>query len=238
MDVASKGVAVAAAAFSGSRGGLPAVVRAPLASVRGLTLVFSIIVRLLVRTPVLGIAAMIAVAVALVWGLVAPNTLLGAALPGLAAVAIGGAAVLVAMATSPLESRCRGLSQGLGLILIVVVPALLLALMLGLPFGLRDTLEVGRAGDWLSTRATATGVDIAVLFVLAALVAALIRLTAGFCSRRLRVIDLWIYRWCFLLAGASIAAGATVEHARDETCENGQSGWSCIADNWRGAICS
>lgn len=236
MDVGSKGLAVAAAAFSGSHGGLPAVVRAPLAAMRGLTLVFSVIVRLLVRTPVLGIAAMIAAAVALVWGLVAPNTLLGAALPALAAVVIGGAAVLLAMATSPLESRCRGFGQGLGLILIVVLPVLLLVLVVGLPFGLLDFLEFGSTGDWLATRVTGTGLDIASLFLLAAVLAALIRLIAGWSWRKLRVIDLWIYRWCYLLAGASIAVGATVEHARDETCTKGQSGWSCIADNWRGTI--
>jgi hypothetical protein len=43
-------------------------------------------------------------------------------------------------------------------------------------------------------------------------IAALARLVPGR-SRTYRVVVLWIYRWCFLLAGASIAVGVAYERA-------------------------
>jgi hypothetical protein len=221
MDVGSTAIAVAAAAFSGAKGGLPAAVRAPLASLRGLTLVLSIIVRLLVRTPVVGMAAVIAAAVAVVWALAQPNTLLGAALPGLAAVTIGGVVVLITMATSPLEARCRGLKQGLGLLAIVAVPAALLLFVFGLPFDLGDVrgfrslpVHAGGASHWLVGRTGRTAVDIAGCFALAAFVAALVRVAGGYLSRKVRVIDLWIYRWCLLLGAATIGGGAAYIHSQ------------------------
>ena len=223
MEVGSTAIAVAAAAFSGAKGGLPAAVRAPLASLRGLTLVLSIIVRLLVRTPVVGMAAVIAAAVAVVWALAQPNTLLGAALPGLAAVAIGGLVVLITMATSPLEARCRGLKQGLGLLAIVAVPVALLLFVLRLPFGLGDVwgfksipVHAGGASHWLVERTGRTAVDVAGCFALAAFAAAVVRLSGGYLPRKVRVIDLWIYRWCLLLGAATIGGGAAYIHSQGD----------------------
>ena len=149
MDVASTAVAVAAAAFSGSKGGLPAAVRAPLGAVRGLTLVFNIIVRLLVRTPVFGIAAVLAATVALVWALTEPTALLSAAIPGLAALVIGGATVLIAMATSPLEAPSRSGWQRVGLLIIIAAPLVILALILAFPFGWEaDVLWLHESRRW------------------------------------------------------------------------------------------
>jgi predicted acylesterase/phospholipase RssA len=232
MDVASRGAAVAAAAFSGSHSGLPAAVRAPLASLRGLTLVFSIIVRLLVRTPPVGIAAVIAAAVAVVWALAQPNTILTAALPGIAAVAIGGVVVLLTMATSPLEARCRSLGQGVGLLLLWVVPLALLCCVFGLPFrlrhhlpGLQDVpLHLGGASDWLAGRVTRPAVDVAGSLTAAAFVAAIARLALGLVSRRLRVILLWSYRWLLLVAGGLIAGGAVYASVHGDS------------RNWNGVI--
>jgi hypothetical protein len=225
MDVASTAAAVAAAAFSGAHGGLPPALRAPLASMRGITLVFNIIVRLLVRTPAIGIAAVVAAAVAVVWALAQPNTVLGAALPGLAAAVIGGIAVLTTMATSPLEARCRSLWAGVGLLFIVALPLALLLFVFGLPFGLREHVPVidswspspGGASKWLAGTTARTAVDIAACLTLVALAAALLRLLLGLISRRFRLIVLWTYRWALLLAGGAIAGGAAYASVHKHT---------------------
>lgn len=223
MDVASTAVAVAAAAFSGSHGGLPAAIRAPLGAVRGLTLVFNIIVRLLVRTPVFGIAAVVAAAVALVWALIEPTALLGAAIPGLAALVIGGATVLIAMATSPLEAPSRSGWQRAGLLGIIAVPLGILALILGLPLGweadvrwlLDAPLATGEPASWLSKHTTGTASDIARWFVVAAGAASVLRTLLGWRSRKFRVVDLWIYRWGLLLAAGAVAGGIVYNRAVD-----------------------
>ena len=209
-------------AFSGSKGGLPAAVRAPLGAVRGLTLVFNIIVRLLVRTPVFGIAAVLAATVALVWALTEPTALLSAAIPGLAALVIGGATVLIAMATSPLEAPSRSGWQRAGLLIIIAAPLVILALILAFPFGWEadvlwlhgSPLATGEPASWLSQHTTDTSTDIARWLVVAAAVAAVLRLVLGRSGRRFRIVDLWVYRWVLLLAAGAVAGGVVYEHVR------------------------
>ncbi len=222
LDVAATGVAVATAAFSGAGGGLPAIVRAPLATLRALTLVFAMIVRLLVRAPVLGIAVIIVATGTLIWGLLAPTTVLGALLPALLAIAIAGAAILLTMSTSPLEAPLRTPWRKGGYLLLIVIPAA--ALGVGLYLRSRLMEKVGPVAYWA-----------AIALFAGALVAAIARLALQK-NAKWRGITLWIYRLATLAALAFIVAGIVVEHTFHEQCSSTSTGWSCVAHRQAGAI--
>jgi hypothetical protein len=98
----------------------------------------------------------------------------------------------------------------------------LLVFLLGLPFDLGDKLpwvdertrHAGGASEWIAEETARTAVDVAACFVVAALAAAIVRLVVGFTSRKLRLIDLWLYRWSLLFAGGAIAGGAAYASVR------------------------
>jgi len=210
MDVISTGAAVATAALAGGRGGLPAAVRAPLAFLRALTLVFNLITRLLVRTPAVGVAAVVVAAVGVVWALTQPNATLSAALPALAAAAVGGATVLLTMATSPLEAGARTWKHKAGLVLLALIPVVLVLFVFAPPFGLHDDRAdraLGGASQWLDRKCGSVAVDLAGCAMFAALAAAVVRLLAER-YRRGRTLLIWGWRWAFIAAAAAIAGGA------------------------------
>ena len=188
-----------------------------LAPLRSTTLVVNVIVRLLVRAPAFGIAAIVMAAAGVVWAIAQPNTLLSTVLPALAAIAVAGIIALLAMATSPLEGRIHTWKQRLGLAVLLAVPVALVAFAFGLPFGLRHHLpwldgqrvHLGAAASWLAGQATRTAVNVAGCAALAAAAAAIVRLPLGLASRGSRTVTLWIYRLALIAAAISIAIGAT-----------------------------
>jgi predicted acylesterase/phospholipase RssA len=230
MNVIATGVAVTAAAFSGSRGGAPGLVRAGLASVRAITLVVQIMVRLLTRTPAVGLAALIVIGIALVWAFESPSTTLSAAVPALIVVAVAAIAVLLTMLTSPLERPCRGWKQGISLLAMIAAPVLTLAFVLGLPFTATGPLPLnvpftgyggGELADRIADSTADWAVDIAATASIIAALAALARIVLGATTRtrvtshKARATTLWAYRWAWLVAGALLAAGAVYQHVSE-----------------------
>ena len=234
-EVFSQGLAVGAAAFSGSRGGLPAAIRAPLATLRGLTLVASVFARLIVRTPPLGLAALLVSVVALVWALVAPNAALGAALPALLVLLVAGAAFFLAMLTSPLEGRSKKWRwHRTGLLLLLVLPLALLVVT-GLPWKLGEWLYDGSGWD-IRSRATRTATNIIGALLIAAALVAITRMFAERTGRRFRIALLWTYRWIVLLAVLAFAAGLIYLHMKAKGCHGDPATWTCVADERRGYL--
>lgn len=168
MGVGAQAAAVASALVAGDRGGLPLAARSALATVRGVTLSVSAVVRLLARQPAIG-AAMLALLVGLfVWGLVGGGAVLGIVVPGLGVAVVVGAIVLLTIAVSMLEAPLWNLRRAGGF-----------AVLLGVP--LAFVLIFGRPGwndprGWLQAHANGRVVDIVVALALLAVVFALGRL--------------------------------------------------------------
>jgi predicted acylesterase/phospholipase RssA len=239
IELAAQTVAVATGVFAGHRGGLPLVVRTALATARGVTLAVSGLVRLLAATPALG-AGLLAVVVALVvWGLLAPNTVLGALVPTLAALAIAGGYVLLNFATGALEQSIDNWKRLLGFALLVGVPGAFL-LLVGWPgydpFGTvhdgvrADVVEqVGRVG-------TKVAAAFAALAVVAAAARVLFELVKPLHWRRR---SLALYRLGFVGALFAVGVGFVVTRLRDELgCEAGMpcTAWEKTADERLGTL--
>jgi hypothetical protein len=239
IELAAQTVAVATGVFAGQRSGLPLVVRTALATARGVTLAVSGLVRLLAATPALG-AGLLAVVVALVvWGLLAPNTVLGALVPMLAALAIAGGYVLLNFATGALEQSIDNWKRLLGFALLVGVPTAFL-LLVGWPgwdpFG--TVHDDGQAG--FVDQVGRTGTKLAAAFAALAVVAAAARLlfeliTPLYWRRR----SLALYRLGFVGALLTVGVGFVVMRLRDELgCEPGMpcTAWEKTADERLGTL--
>jgi patatin-related protein len=177
MDVGSHAIAVGAALIAGDRGGLPLAVRGALATLRGVTLSVSTVVRLLARQPWIG-AAFVAVLIGLfVWGLVDGGVVIGTAAPILALAVVVGLVVLLTMATSVLEQplwqaapgeKTGGWKHALGFLVLLGIP-----LAFGVLFGWPG---VGGLRDWLGGRADRGVVDVVAALALVAAALAVARL--------------------------------------------------------------
>ena len=85
LDLGAQATAVGAAMLAGNRSGLPPSARAALATLRGITLASSSVVRLLARSPAVGAALIFLLSALLVWGIVSPGVLLGGLCTAIAA---------------------------------------------------------------------------------------------------------------------------------------------------------
>jgi predicted acylesterase/phospholipase RssA len=122
LDLAAQGAAVGAAMVAGNRSGLPPSVRAPLATLRAITLALSSVVRLLARSPLVGAALIFVLSVLLVWGLVSPGVLLGSLTPALAILVLIGGTALLTIATGTFEQSISTTKRILAFTVLLGVP--------------------------------------------------------------------------------------------------------------------
>lgn len=213
MGLAAQGAAVATAMFAGNRSGLPTSVRAILATVRGITLAASALVRLLAQSPAVGAAAVFALAALLIWATVNPSVLLGTLTPALAIAVIVGGIALLTIATGTLEQPIRTRRLAIGYSLLIGTP-LAFALAAGTP-GLEQAQEwlhehVGetetRVAAGLAALAAATAI------IRGALELAVLRRHKQQPRTRLSWIRLTLngYRLSALLALATLALGFVI----------------------------
>jgi predicted acylesterase/phospholipase RssA len=185
IDMTAQTIAVATAMFAGHRGGLPPFVRAALATVRGITLAASGLVRLVAASPGVGAAFLAGVAALLVWGLLAPNTVLGALVPTLAALMIVGCYILLNFATGALEPTVDNWKRLAGMVLLIGIPAAFAVLMISHD-NAREAVQDG-IGDKV------TGVVVALAALTA--VAALVRILVGLADLAAALLRSWRPRW-------------------------------------------
>ena len=237
FDVGSQGVAVAAAMFAGDRGGLPGAARAALASARGLTLASSRLIQLLARTPAIGAAAFFVLVGVLVWAATAHSTLVAAAVPALAILAVVLGAAVLTLATSVFEAS------------MTKVRLLAFSVVLGVPLAFALVFRwpgwEGAATDWLDERAGHGAVTAAAALALAAAAIAAFRLAYGAVwwaaeklrgetySRRWRRVVIGLYRWPVVAGLVTLAVGFVVQRTLDSA---GSRGWVTLADERRGTI--
>ena len=167
LDLGAQGAAVGAAMLAGSRSGLPASVRVALATLRGITLASSAVVRLLARSPAVGAALIFVLSALLVWGIVSPGVLLGSLTPALAIVVLIGGTALLTVATGTFEQSISTTKR-----------LLAFSALLGVPLAFALTAEWPGADGfpgWLDSHISAWAVTLAAALALAAACAAAAR---------------------------------------------------------------
>ena len=185
VEAGAQAIAVATGVFAGHRGGLPFAARAGLSTARGITLALSGLVRLLAASPLVGAGLLAVVVGLLVWGLLAPNVVLGSLVPTFAALALFGGYILLNFATSALEPTINNKKRLLGIVLLIGIPAAFVVVMLthdGAWEGLQDS--VGRRVTALITVLAGIAVLVAVARVVVGL--------ADLAVRALRRFRTWL----------------------------------------------
>jgi predicted acylesterase/phospholipase RssA len=230
IELGSQAAAVATAVFAGNRGGLPAPVRAAMATARAATLAVSGFARLLAGSPAIGAGLLAVVSALIVWGLVSPNVVLGALLPTLIALAIALGYAVLNFATAALEPDLDRWKRVGGMLLLIGLPLAVL---------------VAGATGWL-------GIDgwarvFVQVFAAAAAGAALARLVFELLSRplRWRRRALGFYRLFVVGALISYGVGLVLEPFQEESklkgaCDPldpcGGIDWASVADEQAGLI--
>jgi Protein of unknown function (DUF3376) len=233
IGLGAQTIAVAAAMLAGGRGGLPVAVRGALATVRGLTLALSGFVRLLAESPALGAAIIAVLSALVVWGLLAPNALLGTLVPVLAVFVAAAAFILLTLATGTLEQSLVG-KRLLGFAVLLLLPLSFLYVV-GAPGWIDAGPGFDRTQRFVSTHLGVWATRIASAAAAAALAAALARLLVehrSFALRR-RCQTLRAYRLFIVVALLAAATGFIVEWMR-----SGLDGtnWEAVADERRGLL--
>jgi predicted acylesterase/phospholipase RssA len=225
VDLGAQLVAVGVALISGARSGLPlGVARGALATLRGLTLAASAVIRLVAREPWVGAAACAVLAAVVIWGLLAPNAVLGALTATLAVLFVVVVAFLFAIVTSVLERPLAKRKRARWFLVLLGLP-LAFALLAGWPA--REAVESWfeeHVGMW-PLRIAAASAALAALWALLSLV-----------PRCRRPALAW-YRGLTLLAVSSLTIGALARRWQLEgdrvDCPDCVD-WSKIADERKG----
>lgn len=230
IELGSQAAAVATAVFAGNRGGLPAPVRAALATARAATLAISGFARLLAGSPAIGAGLLAVVSALIVWGLVSPNVVLGTLLPTLVALAIALGYAVLNFATAALEPDIDRWKRVSGMVLLI-----------GLPLAV---LVAGGIG-WLGVDGWAKVFVMA--FAAAATAAAVARLVFELPSTPLRWRGraLAFYRLFVVSALISYGVGLVLEPLQEESMLKGACDpldpcdgidWASVADERAGLI--
>ncbi len=221
----AQGAAVASSALAGSGGGAPLFVRGLLGVLRGITRFGASVVRLVVDTPALGLAVLVALTALVVWGLTDASALAGALLPLAAIGALVLLVTLLTVGTSDLEGRVRKKD------------ALRVAVFLAAPLAAAAWLLLGflPGHDWLAETFGGVATVVAGLAAGGAALMLIVRLALGHSVPVLRRPAMRAYRWLAIVAGAALAVGGVYEGVAGAECE-GTTGWACVADERSGAL--
>ena len=228
---------VAGAMIAGDRGGLPLPIRTTLASVRGITLPLSGVVRLTAREPWVG-AALAAVLTGLVlWIALSKNALLGALFPAIALIVVALLLVLFTIATNLFEQPLGGGRRWFAFALLAGIP-LALGILGGWP-------AIHAVRDWLDDHLSAGATRVAAVLGFTAAGLALLRLAFSVKrsdqeddrrrkgARRRKILS--CYRPVVLAALFTLAGGFIAHRWLDQTNNKHQS-WSAVADEHKGTI--
>ena len=237
IGVAAQIVAVASAMVAGDRGGLPLPIRSGLATLRGVTLPLSALVRLTAREPWMGAALATILTGVVLWIALSKNALLGALFPALALIVVGLWLVLFTIATSLLEEPLAGKKRWAGFAFLVGVP-LAFAILAGWP-------HVPVVREWLDDELNAWVARIAAFLALAATLIALVRVVFRVKPRdevrkreqkgdRRRKIVSW-YR-PVLFIGLLTVAGGFIAHRWVAQTQKKDDGWITVANEHEGTI--
>jgi predicted acylesterase/phospholipase RssA len=237
IGVVAQIVGVAGAMVAGDRGGLPLPVRSALASVRGITLPMSALVRLTAREPWVGAALVAALTGLVLWIALSKNALLGALFPALALIAVALWLVLFTIATSLFEESLKRRWRWLGFALLAGIP-LAFGIFAGWP-------EIRSVRHWLDQHLSAGAARTAAVFAFAATGLALLRLavrvkrTDDEDSRRRkgdrrRKILSW-YRPAVLAALLTFAGGFIAERWIGQNNKQHKT-WTAVANEHRGTL--
>jgi predicted acylesterase/phospholipase RssA len=229
FDVGSEAAAVAAGLLAGTRGGLSPAVRGLLATLRGVTLAVSRVIRLVAREPWFGACVFAALVGLLVWAAVSGNTLLGTLLPALVVLVVVSGLALLTIATSVFELSRKQAARWIGFAIFVTIP-LAFALLVFATW----CLDVGPSWwQWLQHHFGSVAViGAAALAALAAALALPLGLLGPNGSNRVRRRKaLTAYRILVTLGLVALGVGVVVQRWR-----HGGAGWVGVANEHRGII--
>lgn len=234
LDVTAQTAAVVTAILSGARGGLPTAIRGGLKGLRAATLSLSYAVRLLVRHPLAGAAAIALLAQLTYFAADSDAKRLGTLLPTLVMLCVVLLCVLLVVATNALEKPRIAMQFVAALAAAVVAPlAFGIALAFDFPHGARD-LVVDTVTRWPTNVVAGLAIVAGVLGLVASCIFGSDE--SGTALRRARRVVNW-ERVVVLLAALVVAGGVLADRYRcegDSTC-NGWD-WKAVADERGGII--